>query len=116
MHAIGVGALIVGAALGSLSVWALLAILERTTRPARRTWTILAVALATLSLTAPLAGPVTTAAALSVALMHLGTAAVVIPLLAWTSGIDEALSRDVEHRRSEHGQVRRLERTGGVDS
>lgn len=65
--------------------WALLALLERSTRRARTTWTVLAAVVLLLSLAGPLTGAVTAAAGFVLAALHLLVGAVLIPGLRRTS-------------------------------
>jgi hypothetical protein len=81
---VGPAAIIVATLLAGLAAWGLLAVLERVTSQARTVWIIVAVAALLASLTLPLAGGVTVAAAVGLTCMHLTAAAVLIPLLART--------------------------------
>jgi heme A synthase len=60
--------------------WGLLAVLKRTTANARTTWTAIAVAVFLVSLLGPLSG-VDTASKVVLALLHIGAAAAIIPLM-----------------------------------
>ncbi|MEV7969407.1 DUF6069 family protein [Sphaerisporangium sp. NPDC088356] len=71
-------AVVVAALLAGLAAWALLALLERTTRRPGLVWTVIAFAVLVLSLLGPL-GAVDTASVVSLAGMHLVVAAVLIP-------------------------------------
>ncbi|MFC4534852.1 DUF6069 family protein [Sphaerisporangium dianthi] len=66
-----------------LAAWALLAVLERFTSRPRRIFTIVAVAVLTLSLAGPLGQAAGTASALRLIGMHLAVAAVLIFGLVW---------------------------------
>jgi hypothetical protein len=71
--------------IASLLGWALLALLERRTDLARAIWTGVALVVVLLSLGAPLTGGITTAAAVTLTLMHLAVAAVLITVLPLSS-------------------------------
>lgn len=71
--------------LASLLGWGVLALLEKRAARARSIWTVLAVAVLVLSLGGPLSSGVTTAAKISLALMHVAVAAVLVPVLRHTS-------------------------------
>ena len=74
---------VVGVSLAaSLAAWGLLALLERRTRCAGRTWRVAAVAVLAASLAGPLRPGVATATRIVLVLMHLAVAAVLIPSLA----------------------------------
>lgn len=76
------GAVVLSSGLVSLVAWALLAVLEKLTRRGRLIWTIVAVVVFLLSLSAPFSGTdTTTGERLWLALMHTVVAAVLIPLL-----------------------------------
>jgi hypothetical protein len=78
-------AALVTAALSALAGWGSLALLERLTRRARATWTVIALAVLVLSLlVGPLSGA-TGAAKAGLALLHLAVAAVVIPGMRYGS-------------------------------
>lgn len=81
------GFAVVIAALASLAGWATLTLIERTTRRPRRNWMITSVVLTMLSLPAPLSGHgISGGNRLALAGMHLAVAAVLIPILAATTG------------------------------
>jgi steroid 5-alpha reductase family enzyme len=61
--------------------WALLALLERATGNAMRTWTALAVIVAAVSLVGPLGSGIGTASKVTLALMHLAAGAVIVRLM-----------------------------------
>lgn len=71
--------------LAALLGWALLAVLEARTHRARPVWLAAAGVVLLLSLAGPLTSAVNTSAALTLVVMHVGVAAVLIPLLAATS-------------------------------
>ncbi|MEV0843307.1 DUF6069 family protein [Actinocatenispora sera] len=75
---IRVGTVIVLALAAALAGWALLAALERLTRHGRTVWTVAALVTLAGSFVL-LTGPMATATRTSLALMHLGLAAVLIP-------------------------------------
>lgn len=83
---VGVAAVLIASLIAGLAAWALLGFLERS-RPdrARKTWTVVVLVLLVLSLAGPLGAGVGAGAKLSLACMHLVTAAVLIPALARTS-------------------------------
>jgi hypothetical protein len=85
MMPVGPAAVIMVSALACLVGWALLAILERKTKHAARIWTAIAAVVTVLSLAGPLnAGP-SAAATIGLIVLHLVTAAVFVPLVAWTA-------------------------------
>lgn len=72
--------------LAGLAGWAVLALLERVVpRRARRTWTVLAVAVMAVSLIGPLDAGTTTATKIALMCMHVAAAGVLIPVLARSS-------------------------------
>lgn len=71
--------------LAGLAGWGLLVILEGCTQRAGSVWTIFALVALVLSLAGPLGAGIDTATKLALAGMHLVAAAILIPLLAWTS-------------------------------
>lgn len=71
--------------LAALLGWALLAVLEARTHRARPVWLAAAGVVLALSLAGPLTSAVSTSSALTLVAMHIGVAAVLIPLLAATS-------------------------------
>lgn len=71
--------------LAALLGWALLAVLEQHTHRARTLWVGAAGAVLLVSLAGPLTSANTPSAALTLVAMHVGVAAVLIPLLAATS-------------------------------
>lgn len=77
------GSVIVVSAAASLAGWGSLAVLERLWSRGRQVWTVVAVVVLVASLAGPLAG-VTTAATVSLAVMHLAVGAVLIPTLTTT--------------------------------
>ena len=78
---VGLG-LVVGASLvASLLGWAVLALLERRTPRARPIWTVIAIVFLAASVSLPLSAGTTMSARITLALMHLGAAAVLIPTL-----------------------------------
>jgi hypothetical protein len=78
---VGPGSVVIASVIASLLGWTVLALLEHRTSHARAIWTALAVVAVLLSLGAPLTAGVTTAAALTLTLMHLAVAAVLITVL-----------------------------------
>lgn len=69
----------------SLLGWALLVILERSTRRARTVWTGVAGGVLLLSLAGPLMSATSTSGAATLVMMHIGLAVVLIQLLAATA-------------------------------
>jgi hypothetical protein len=78
---IGVVAVIVVTALAGLAAWGLLALLERVTARARTMWTAVAVVVFLLSLLGPLGSGVGMSSKVVLALMHLGAATTIVPLM-----------------------------------
>ena len=78
---IGLVSVIVVTALVGLVAWGLLALLERMTSNAQAVWTAIAVVVFLLSLLGPLGSGVGTSSKVVLALMHVGAAATVIPLM-----------------------------------
>jgi hypothetical protein len=78
---VGPLAVAAGPLLAGLSGWALLAVLERRTSRARRTWTVIALVVLALSLVSPLLGGVGAGGVLTLVTMHLVTGGVLIALL-----------------------------------
>jgi Family of unknown function (DUF6069) len=70
------------AMIASLAGWAALAVLERLTRRARTAWTVGASIALLASLLMPLTAGATTAAAVTLAALHLVVGAILIPTLA----------------------------------
>ena len=76
----------ISALVATLVGWGLLALIERRARNPRRTWTVVVVILAVLSLGAPFSGSgIETSRRLSLALLHVVVAVVFIPLMARTA-------------------------------
>lgn len=72
--------------LASVVGWVLLGLLERFTSGGRRAWSIVAIAVAILSLSGPMSGSgITAGNRLALALMHVAVAAVLIPTLSRTA-------------------------------
>lgn len=82
---IGGVAVAVAAGVMSLAGWGLLALLERRTTQARRTWTIVALAFTGVSLVGPLGSGVGAGSKVGLAALHVAVAAVLIPGLRRTS-------------------------------
>lgn len=82
---VGPDSVVMASLIASLLGWALLALLEHRTARARTIWTAVALVVVLLSLGAPLTGGVTTAAAVTLTLMHLAVAAVLITVLPLSS-------------------------------
>lgn len=82
---IGAGFVLAVSLLASLLGWSLLAALERLTQRAATIWTVAASVVLLLSLAGPLTAAVTTGGKLTLVLLHLGVAAVLIPLLRRTA-------------------------------
>lgn len=77
---VGPVAVVLSALVAGGAGWAVLALLERTTRHARRTWTVIAVAVLAVSLLGPLGG-VGAGSVLALVAMHLLVGAVLISRL-----------------------------------
>lgn len=82
---IGAGFVLAVSLLASLLGWGLLAALQRLTQRAATIWTVAAGVVLLLSLAGPLTSAVTTGGKLTLVLLHLGVAAVLIPLLRRTA-------------------------------
>ena len=80
-QAIGFAPVILVTALVGLAAWGLLALLELMTPRAKTIWTAIAVIVLLLSLLGPLGSGVDGASTLVLALMHIGAAATMIPLM-----------------------------------
>jgi hypothetical protein len=80
-QSIGVVAVILVTALVGLVAWGLLALLERMTGNAKSIWTAIAVVVLLLSLLGPFGSGVGTSSKIVLALMHLGAAMTIIPLM-----------------------------------
>jgi hypothetical protein len=78
---VGPAAIASATLLAGLVAWGLLAALERLTARVRTVWLVVGVVVLLISLTAPLAGGVSAAAAVGLACIHVAAAAVLIPLL-----------------------------------
>ena len=78
---VGPLAVAAGPLLAGLSGWALLALLERRTARARRTWTVIALVVLAISLVNPLLGGVGAAGVFTLVAMHLVTGGLLIALL-----------------------------------
>ncbi len=81
---IGVTMILATSAVATLVGWALLAGLKRITRRALPIWTAAAVIILLVSMAGPFLGASTPAAAIVLALMHAGVAAVLVPGLRHT--------------------------------
>ncbi|HET6626079.1 MAG TPA: DUF6069 family protein [Nocardioidaceae bacterium] len=82
---VGAVAVVVSAAVTTLAGWALLAALERFTRAARRSWTVIAGMVLLVSLIGPATLGSTAGSAVGLVVMHLVVGATAIPLLARTA-------------------------------
>jgi hypothetical protein len=80
-QSIGFAPVILVTALVGLAAWGLLALLELMTSLAKSLWTVIAVAVFLLSLLGPLGSGVDTASKVVLALLHIGAAATIIPLM-----------------------------------
>ena len=67
-----------------LVAWGLLALLERMTAQAKTIWTVIAGIVLVLSLLGPIGSGVGTASQVALALMHIGAAATIVPLMRRT--------------------------------
>jgi hypothetical protein len=81
---VGFGQVILMTGVSGLIAWGLLAVLERTTSRAKTIWTVIAVIAFLLSIVGPLDGGVDAASKVVLALMHVGAAATIIPLMRRT--------------------------------
>lgn len=81
---IGLTMILATSAVAALAGWALLAVLKRSTRRAQPIWTAAAVIILLVSMAGPFLGAATPAAAIVLALMHAGVAAVLVPGLRRT--------------------------------
>ncbi len=82
--AVAPAAVVLAALVAGLAAWALLAVLERTTRRPRRNWTIVAAATLVVSLLGP-AGAATAAAGAALVSLHLLVGLLLIVLLGRTA-------------------------------
>lgn len=87
---IGAASVLAVSLLASMLGWGLLAALERATQRAGTLWTVTASVVLLLSLAGPLTTAVTTAAAVSLVLLHLSVAVTLIPLLRRTANPADA--------------------------
>lgn len=85
VQTVGAATVLVTSLTAALAAWALLALLERSTRRARTTWTVVATLVLLLSVAGPLTSAVTAAAGFALAALHLLVGAVLIPGLRRTS-------------------------------
>lgn len=85
---IGFAQVILVTALVGLVAWAILALLERVTARAAMIWTAVAVAVLLLSMLGPLGSGVDTSSKIALALMHVGAAATIIPLMLRSTRIE----------------------------
>jgi hypothetical protein len=83
-RAVGFGQVIIMTGVTGLIAWGLLAVLERITSHAKTIWTVIAVIAFLLSILGPIDGGVDTASKVVLALMHVGAAATIIPLMRRT--------------------------------
>ncbi|MCG5213420.1 DUF6069 family protein [Streptosporangium soli] len=79
VQVVGPGAVAAASLVAGLAGWALLAVLERFLKRPGRTWTIIAVIVAALSVLGPLGGAVGTPGMMTLAGLHLIVAVVLIP-------------------------------------
>lgn len=85
-ESVGIAYVLGASLIGSLAGWALLVLLERRTSRARTIWTAIAVVAVLLSLSLPLYAGVSTSTKITLAVMHAGVAAVLIPVMRRGSG------------------------------
>lgn len=90
---IGIAQVIVVTALAGLVAWGLLALLERVTANAKTIWTAIAVVVFLLSLFGPFGSGVGTSSKVVLALMHVGAAATIIPLMRRSTAGDRTDDR-----------------------
>lgn len=82
---VGPGAVFVAGLVASLAALGLLALLERTTRRPRRTWTIVAVSVLVVSLAGPLMQGTSAAAAATLLAMHVAVGTAIIVAVGGTA-------------------------------
>jgi hypothetical protein len=82
---IGPVTVVVVATMVGLAGWGLLALLERCTAHARRTWSIAAVVVLVISLGGPFDAGTGGGTKVALVCMHLAVAGILIPVLAWAS-------------------------------
>lgn len=85
-ESVGISYVIGASVIGSLAGWGLLVLLERRTSRARAIWTAIAVVAVLMSLSLPLYAGVSTSTKITLAVMHAGVAAVLIPVMRRGSG------------------------------
>ncbi|HYH11183.1 MAG TPA: DUF6069 family protein [Thermomicrobiales bacterium] len=85
---IGFAQVILVTALVGLVAWGLLALLERVTARAAAIWTTIALVVFLLSMLGPLDGGVDTSSKVVLALMHIGAAATIIPIMLRSTRIE----------------------------
>jgi uncharacterized membrane protein len=85
-ESVGIAYVLGASVIGSLAGWGLLVLLERRTSRARTIWTAIAVVAVLLSLSLPLYAGVSTSTKITLAVMHAGVAAVLIPVMRRGSG------------------------------
>ena len=81
---IGLAMILATSAVAALAGWALVAVLRRITRHAQPIWNAVAVIILLVSMAGPFLSAATPAAAIVLALMHAGVAAVIVPGLRRT--------------------------------
>jgi uncharacterized membrane protein len=85
-ESVGIAYVLGASVIGSLAGWGLLVLLERRSSRARTIWTAIAVVAVLLSLSLPLYSGVSTSTKITLAVMHAGVAAVLIPVMRRGSG------------------------------
>jgi hypothetical protein len=85
-ESVGIAYVLGASVIGSLAGWGLLVLLERRTSRAHTIWTAIAVIAVLMSLSLPLYAGVSTSTKITLAVMHGGVAAVLIPVMRRSAG------------------------------
>ena len=85
-QSVGIAYVLAASVIGSVAGWGLLVLLERRTSRARTIWTAIAIVAVLVSLSLPLYAGVSTSTKITLAVMHAGVAAVLIPAMRRGSG------------------------------
>jgi len=86
---IGIALVAIVTTLVGLVAWGLLAVLERTTSRPALIWTAIAFIVLAVSMLGPIDGAVDTESAIVLALLHIGAAATIIPMMRSTVGDEQ---------------------------
>jgi hypothetical protein len=86
-ESVGIAYVVGAGVIGSVAGWGLLVLLERRTSRARTIWTAIAIVAILMSLSLPLYAGVSTSTKVTLAVMHVGVAAVLIPAMRRGSGL-----------------------------